>query len=112
MNCKHFKKIMKVLTEKYDRLRCLLHSSSNRKSLVPLVFKLDVFKSTAEVGQQIWRQKHSNPDRSFKVFLYWWMWPVLQIRSDELRCSGFLQLQADGLITRVKARTDKGMKTG
>lgn len=31
--------------------------------------------------------------------------------SDELRCSGFLQLPADGLITQVKARADKGMKT-
>lgn len=54
-------------------------SSIKRKSLVALVFKLGDFKLRTEVGQQIGRKKDSNPDRSFKVFLYWWMQPVLQI---------------------------------
>lgn len=31
--------------------------------------------------------------------------------SDELCCSGFPQLPAHGLITQVKSRADKGMKT-
>lgn len=71
---------MKALMDEYDGTRCLLHSSSiNRRSVAPLVFKLGIFKSSAEVGQQIWRKKDSNPDRSFKVFLYRWMQPILQI---------------------------------
>lgn len=32
--------------------------------------------------------------------------------SAELCCAGFLQLQTEGLMTQLKARADKGMKTG
>lgn len=79
MNYKHSEQTMKALMEEYDGTGPLLHSGSmNRKSLVLLVFKLVVCKSRGEIGQRIWRKMDSNPDRFFKVFLYWWMQHVLR----------------------------------
>lgn len=60
---------MKALMEEYEGLGCLSHISySNRHFSAPLVFKLGVFKLRAEVGQQIWRKKASNPTDASRCF--------------------------------------------